>query len=259
MRGGGGRGRRRARGEPSASSPVPSGEASSTTSTVPSTGGSQLASAARVRATTVGEVLPLVVGGEDDPERRSWGAPSVVDRMAVHARDHGGSGRCSARAMTRWGSSPQRFGRCQPTIHVGRCGDAQEMAAGAPARRGGAHDQAPGVRVRAGEAGVVADVRAGVHDVLRVAGPRVVAHVARRPRRRRGARWSARTCADAADRPDHRERGEPGGDEAAGAHPRQRGAGSAGSPARPARSGSAASSCRRRARRRRPRRATPRA
>ena len=77
------------------------------------------------------------------------------------------------------GSSPQRLGRCQPTIQVGRRGDSQELEQAGDRAGVRADEQAPGVRVRAREAGVVADVGPRVHDVLRVAGARVGAHVVR--------------------------------------------------------------------------------
>ena len=128
---GGGRGRRRARGRAGRrarrSRPA---SASSTTSTVPSTGGSQLASAARASVDDGREVLAFVVGGEDDPGAGHRLAPLGRDwcggRSGGRARGRPrGSGRGARARWRRRGRGPSGLGRCQPTIHVGRRGDAR--------------------------------------------------------------------------------------------------------------------------------------
>ena len=147
----------------------------------------------------------------------------MVDRVAVHVGDHPVVG-VGARGRSR------RAGRAASGRGAASRRSRSGAAATAGARRGGpiapgmrADQQAPGVRVRAREAGVVAHVRVRVQDVLRVAGPRVGAHVVRhgddavalldRPRRADGAAvptiaTAARAATDAArDGADGAQRG----------------------------------------------------
>ena len=144
-------------------------------------------------------------GRRGSPARRRWGGRprhwSSADSLGRTCGDRSdgrarrrppGSGRGGRARSRRRGRGPSGRGAAsrRSTSAAAATPGADE---GGPSRRVGADQQAPGVRVRAGEAGVVADVRPRVHDVLRVAGPRVVAHVAR-DRDDAVACWSARTC-----------------------------------------------------------------